>query len=205
MHSQGVWGCLSLSYAGVLIDIYGNSIAFFLMGLHSSFEFAEFRWIPHGCFSIRRFTGLNTTRQPLLQRPRRLRLRSCRQSGQNFIFGGYFRVIHSESPFRYGHSYGVSDPSRSGRSAAFLYYTVHRRRQEYVCDVDAVTPRGALCNADHFSKGQELLPSLLWAVESGAPTTRVFSAAVKDHPTNHGKTGVTIPKREPLRWFEPPF
>ena len=94
MHSQGVWGCLSLSYAGVLIDIYGNSIAFFLMGLHSSFEFAEFRWIPHGCFSIRRFTGLNTTRQPLLQRPRRLRLRSCRQSGH---YPG-FRVLSGNPP-----------------------------------------------------------------------------------------------------------
>jgi hypothetical protein len=58
--------------------MYGISIAFFLVGLRSSFEFAEFRWIHHRWLSIRLFTGLNTTRQPLLERSRRLRLRSCR-------------------------------------------------------------------------------------------------------------------------------
>ena len=61
--------------------MYGISTAFFLIGLHSSFEFAASRWIRHGCFSIRLFTRLNTTRQPLLQRPLRLRLRSGRQTG----------------------------------------------------------------------------------------------------------------------------
>ena len=123
MHSQGVWGCLSLSYAGVLIDIYGNSIAFFLMGLHSSFEFAEFRWIPHGCFSIRRFTGLNTTRQPLLQRPRRLRLRSCRQSGQNSIFG-----VTSELPVIQEQRGSVALVRSSVSDSAIYHSSRHRLR-----------------------------------------------------------------------------
>ena len=43
------------------IYIYGFSIAFFLIGLHSSCEFAEFRAIRHGCFSIRLFMLTSTT------------------------------------------------------------------------------------------------------------------------------------------------
>ena len=44
--------------------IYGFSIAFFLIGLHSSCEFAEFRAIRHGCFSIRLFTSCDSHPKP---------------------------------------------------------------------------------------------------------------------------------------------
>jgi hypothetical protein len=41
----------------VAIDIYSVSIGFFLTGLNTSCEFAEFIAIRHGCFSIRLFTS----------------------------------------------------------------------------------------------------------------------------------------------------
>jgi hypothetical protein len=44
----------------IYIYKYGVSIAFFLIGLHSSSEFGEFRAIRHGCSSIRLFTSCDS-------------------------------------------------------------------------------------------------------------------------------------------------